>query len=391
MNDHDDAYAYGGDGDGDDGDFHPDRDDLRKKGPKKPMNQQPRGTYTTIIVNLITRHFENKMDDYESFQDLLDAVNSEEIHLGRLCDDHNRNQPNDEDKIKKEAVADSIRNVQRNYKKHNKHDDTLYFSGLTSPICLAATFWDTYKNEINGKLLTLWKEKHPDGLPQLQPRPQPQQHAAAEAHAGASGSTNWPSKHNEYRKKMGFGAWALIHGMIYQIQNIQDMKKYIETVSGIIELYPCTECCTNARNNSGVQLHLQMLKAMLDDPTPWGPEFITKLKVHAYHIHNAVTMSLSGLDMTVYLPDMMSDEQIEALHDRHWKPSQQATCSRHEHGQQPHHVEEDLYKAIADMAAREGKTEDDILNEIFGNLNDDPMQLGNRLARSFGSKLRIRL
>lgn len=48
------------------------------------------------------------------------------------------------------------------------------------------------------------------------------------------------------RARLGRGAWALVHGMVYQVCNREKLAQYAATVRGMVELYPCDACRARA-------------------------------------------------------------------------------------------------------------------------------------------------
>jgi len=69
-------------------------------------------------------------------------------------------------------------------------------------------------------------------------------------------------------RKLAFGAWALLHGMVYQVRDAQGARLYAAGARAVVELYPCAVCrAASADAASPVRLHLQALDLIV--VAPW--------------------------------------------------------------------------------------------------------------------------
>ena len=142
---------------------------------------------------------------------------------------------------------------------------------------------------------------------------------------------------DDYSERLGYGAWALIHGMVYQLDSLTSARLYEACVKNILYMYPCQACRENAKQ-APVQAVLSKFAAQIREwqelkaaaatllgitkarPGGIDPEEIRKkFKIIAFELHNAVSVAKGHVKDERWLTLTREDDIVTAV-DMAWKP-----------------------------------------------------------------------
>lgn len=152
-----------------------------------------------------------------------------------------------------------------------------------------------------------------------------------------------------FRKKVGRATWITIHSSVYGINSItvtdnvpwyDALHTYVDTVTGILELFPCSLCGQHLREKHRhyiSDLWVIDADALAFSKTPVGekhtqtPErFLRRLELWGFHFHNAVSSSIgtTNNDHLMKLSTKWSDDEIISFMRRTHCAEDSDTCAR---------------------------------------------------------------